>query len=145
MAGVAGGFLMPGPVRPLAVKKNRGNPEADIQRDIVAKLRWALLPGDRFHHSPNEVRGSSPAHRLLQGILKGMGLCPGFSDLIVLAQGKTVFLEVKTETGKQNKAQRDFEADMVAQGHHYEVVRSWDDVVAALGRAGVKTRVRSWL
>lgn len=42
------------------------------------------------------------------------------------------WLEVKTPTGKQSDAQREFEIEVGTQGHKYFVVRSIEDVETAL-------------
>jgi len=53
------------------------------------------------------------------------------SDLLVLYQGKTFFLEVKTGT-KQNVAQKRFQAMCETQFINYSVVRSVEDAVAVV-------------
>jgi hypothetical protein len=119
----------------------RRTPEADVQRAIVSALRFAL-PGALVHHSPNEHRASGRAARRVQGIRAGMGLCPGWPDLVVLARGRVVFLEVKSAGGRVTAAQAAFGERVAAEGHVWAVVRSVDDALAALARAGLATRVR---
>lgn len=73
--------------------------------------------------------------------MKGDGAQAGFPDLIVIAPGgKTLFLEVKTKSGKLSEAQKDFANDLQMMGHNYAVVRSIEDARAAFDRAGIKTR-----
>lgn len=52
----------------------------------------------------------------------------GVSDLLVITQSKgvpvTIYLEVKTETGKQSDAQKRFQEKIEAYGHYYIVCRS---------------------
>lgn len=118
----------------------RGNPEADIQRGIVRDLHMVLAPPVIVHHSANEGGKGS---RRAQGILKGMGVYPGFSDLLLLGPARRVlFLEVKTKTGRLNPDQIDFR-DLVDQfGWPYEVVRSSADAIDAAVFHGFKTRIR---
>lgn len=119
---------------------HRSSPEADIQRHIVQALRTVLPTGSIVHHSPNEQGGKDAQKR--QEILVGMGLHPGFSDLIVLSEGRVMFLEVKTKSGRQSPSQLDFEAKVQAQGHPYEVVCSVNDALGALARHGFRTRIK---
>ena len=100
--------------------------EARIQADIVKFLvpyrRQGLLD---FFSVPNEAA----ANPVRQGQLIAMGLRPGVSDLVVmLPEGRVVFLEVKNETGKQSEAQKSFEKTCQRLGFEYHLVRSVEDV-----------------
>lgn len=53
---------------------------------------------------------------------------PGESDLTLFcAGGKTVFIEVKTDVGRQSKIQRKFQAAVERLGYEYIIMRSVDD------------------
>lgn len=52
----------------------------------------------------------------------------GIPDILAIKGGRAYFLEVKTETGKQSDAQKEFEREAIAVGALYSVVRSIDDV-----------------
>lgn len=55
---------------------------------------------------------------------------PGESDLTVFCKGgRTVFLETKTPTGRQSKAQKHFEEYIKNLGYEYYVVRSVEDAL----------------
>lgn len=55
---------------------------------------------------------------------------PGESDLTVFCKGgQTIFLEVKTPTGRQSKAQKHFEEYVNSLGYEYYVVRSVEDAL----------------
>lgn len=56
--------------------------------------------------------------------LKETGLMAGVSDLIVLHGNKCLFVEVKTDTGKQSEKQIEFETKVKALGFDYFLVRS---------------------
>jgi VRR-NUC domain len=94
----------------------RKTPEADAQRAIVQALRFVLLQGTIVHHSVNEVTAGDRRSRARQAILVGMGVHPGFADLIVLSQGRVLFLEVKGKTGQLSPAQKTFRDAVQAQG-----------------------------
>lgn len=54
------------------------------------------------------------------------GFRKGVSDLIVVLPNKTLYIELKTETGKQRKEQEKFEKIIKDLGHEYHIVRSLD-------------------
>lgn len=58
---------------------------------------------------------------------KATGLIAGVSDLIILKPVETIFIEVKTEKGKQSDVQKIFEQKVNALGFRYVIVRSLDD------------------
>lgn len=123
----------------------RGHPEADIQRAIVRDLRLVLPRGSILHHSANEERGGDAKARRRQGILRGMGVHPGFSDLILLQDGRVMFLEVKSKTGTLSPEQRGFRDAVVAQGFAWAVVRSSGEAIDALARFGFRTLIKGGL
>lgn len=129
---------MPPPGPP---SRPRRRPEADLQRLVVALLRVALPPGSIVHHSANEVRAGGPAARARQAIALGMGVHPGFSDLLVLSAGRVLFLECKSRRGQLRSEQEDFRDEVRAQGHGWALVRSPDDALEALTRHGMSHRV----
>ena len=65
----------------------------------------------------------------------GPGSKLGVPDIIVCKApvGSMVCFEAKSATEVQSKGQKQMQAAIVASGGHYFVVRSVDDVVAALG------------
>lgn len=119
----------------------RKTPEADTQRAIVQALRFVLPRGAIVHHSVNEVTAGDRSAKARQAILVGMGVHPGFADLIVLSQGRVLFLEVKSKTGRLCPAQVAFRDAVQAQGFAWALVRSVDDAMAALADHGFITRM----
>ena len=55
------------------------------------------------------------------------GLKSGAADLIVLFPNSVVFCEVKTPTGIQSEAQKDFQGQVEKLGFEYILVRSLDE------------------
>jgi hypothetical protein len=121
--------------------KRHGTPEADLQRAVVIALRFALPKTAILHHCANEVTepGSRGAKR--QAILVGMGVQPGFADLIVLCDGCVLFLELKSLKGRLSPAQEAFRDAVLAQGFGWALVRSLDDALGALADHGFTTRI----
>jgi len=121
--------------------KRRGTPEADLQRAVVVALRFALPKGAIVHHCANEVTEAGPRGARRQAILVGMGVHPGFADLIVLCDGRVLFLELKSLKGRLSPAQEAFRDAILAQGFGWALVRSLDDALGALADHGLTTRV----
>ena len=121
----------------------RGTPEADVQRAIVQALRIALPKGAIVHHCANEIAAGDRRGRIRQSILAGMGVYPGFADLIVIAGGRVLFLEVKSQTGRLRKSQAVFRDTVCAQGFGWALVRSVDDALGALADHGFTSRAQS--
>ena len=121
--------------------KRRGTPEADLQRAVVTALRFALPKGAIIHHCANEVTEAGPRGAKRQAILTGMGIHPGFSDLMILCEGRVLFLELKSVKGRLSPAQKAFRDAMKAQGFGWALVRSLDDALGALADHGHTTRV----
>lgn len=120
----------------------RKTPEADAQCAIVQALRFVLPRGAIVHHSVNEVASGDRRGKTRQAILVGMGVHPGFADLIVLSEGRVLFLEVKSKTGRLSPAQMVFRDAVQAQGLAWGLVRTVEDALAALADNGFTTRVR---
>jgi hypothetical protein len=123
--------------------KRRGTPEADLQRTVVTALRFALPKSAIIHHCANEVTEPGPRGAKRQAILVGMGVHPGFADLVVLCAGRVLFLELKSLKGRLSPAQEAFRDTVLAQGFGWALVRSLDDALGALADHGFTTRVAS--
>ena len=119
----------------------RGTPEADLQRAVVRALRVALPRTAIIHHCPNEVAEPGPPGAKRQAILVGMGVHAGFADLMVLCEGRVLFLELKSRKGKLSSAQEAFRDTVMAQGFGWVLVRRLDDALGALADHGFTTRV----
>jgi len=66
-------------------------------------------------------------------IQQGMGSHKGVADLVAIRSGRTVWIEVKTATGRQSDAQLVFEREVRAHGGEYIVARSVEDAAAMSG------------
>lgn len=74
------------------------------------------------------VPNGGSRHILEAKTLKATGQMAGVSDLIILQpNGKTIFVEVKTEKGIQLEKQKDFETTVTNLGFEYYLVRSLDE------------------
>ena len=120
----------------------RSTPEADAQRAIVQALRVALPRDAIVHHAVNEIAANDRRGQIRQSILVGMGVHPGFADLMVISGGRVLFLEVNSQTGRLRKSQEGFRDTVSAQGFGWALVRSGDDVLGARADHGFTRRVR---
>jgi hypothetical protein len=121
--------------------KRRGTPEADLQRAVVQALHFALPRTAIVHHCANEVTEAGPRGAERQAILVGMGVHPGFADLVVLCDGRVLFVELKSLNGRLSPAQEVFRDAVLAQGFGWALVRSLDDALGALAEHGFTTRI----
>jgi len=120
----------------------RHTPEADLQRAVVQALRVALPRTAIIHHCANEVTEAGPRGAKRQAILVGMGVHAGFADLMVICDGRVLFLALKAPKGRLRPDQETFRDAVLAQGFGWALVRSLDDALSALADHGFTSRVR---
>jgi hypothetical protein len=84
------------------------------------KLYWDRLNSGDFI----EVRG--PTRRRVKGCRKGT------ADLFILSDSRVIFLELKSEKGKQTETQKEFEMTMKLYGNEYYIVKSFEDLETIL-------------
>ena len=65
---------------------------------------------------------------------QGLGSRKGFPDLTALKDGKTLYVEIKTATGKQSPYQVEFQRVCEAHGGVYILARSVEDIKPYLTR-----------
>jgi len=61
-------------------------------------------------------------------VLQGLGAMKGISDIIACKGGKTLFIEVKTQKGKQSVYQKHFQHCIEQAGGIYVLARSYMDL-----------------
>lgn len=105
-----------------AQKTARNRPrhiESDIQKECVRLFRL-FYPGFLVFSVPNG--GSRNAREA--AILSAEGVLPGVSDLIVVARGRVLFVEMKSPRGRQSRYQKEFQDRIEALGHEYRICHS---------------------
>ena len=102
----------------------RDKTEAKIQSEICCWFNNNFCL--KFHNPrycifsvPNDTTNKEETMRKL-----ATGLKSGASDLIVLFPNRVIFCEVKTPTGVQSEAQKDFQEQVEKLGFEYILVRS---------------------
>jgi len=80
------------------------------------------LRGRIFAINNNSVNGIKGAMN------KSMGVVPGVADMCYLKpEGRTCWIEWKTETGRQSEHQKRFQRICLSLGHEYHIVRSEEE------------------
>ncbi|MBQ7417705.1 MAG: VRR-NUC domain-containing protein [Acidaminococcaceae bacterium] len=64
--------------------------------------------------------------------LQGVGCRRGFPDLTAMKDGRTIYIEVKTATGRQSDYQKEFQKVCEAHGCKYILARSVNDIAEFL-------------
>jgi len=94
--------------------------EIQLQSSSFVKL-WNERPdlrGRIFAINNNSV------NRIKGAMNRSMGVIPGVADMAYLIQGSIVWIEWKTETGRQSPEQKSFEQLVTRLGMRYYIVRS---------------------
>ena len=108
---------------------------------MVQALRIVLLRTAIIHHCANEVTEPGPRGAKPQAVLVGMGVQAGFADLMVICEGRVLFLELKAPKGRLRPEQEAFRDAVLSQGFGWALVRSLDDALGALADYGFTTRI----
>jgi hypothetical protein len=104
--------------------------ESNIQRSCVRwfRLQWPEYAGILF-----AVPNGGGRHKLEAAILKAEGVFPGVSDLILLTGRhgyNSLCLEIKTDTGRQSDAQKEWQKQAENAGSKYVVCRSVNEFIS---------------
>jgi hypothetical protein len=102
-----------------------------LKSHLVPPCWFSALEHGRAHRGTAEQRAREWQHLARQGVQKGIG------DMIVLAPGCVMFLELKAGANKQSDAQHAFQAVMAVLGHGYAVVRSVEQLGEVLQDSGI--------
>ena len=102
--------------------------EHKLQKWFCELLYYKLILQKKgfFFAIPNgEIRGKDRLQSIITGKrLKDEGVKAGVADLCILLKNQTIFVEMKTETGKQSLLQKEFEKIVKSYGHQYYVLHS---------------------
>lgn len=105
-------------------------PEGKIQADCVAHF-WNTYPQYRkcYFAIPNE-NSRTDSNAVTGALRKAMGVTKGVADTFMAIQRGGyggLFIEYKTEVGKQSPEQKQWEIIIQSQGYLYRVIRSLDE------------------
>ena len=108
-------------------KKVRSKPRHIESHIQIQMVKWFRLQYPYYIIAAIPNGGQRSA--LEAKIMKGEGVLAGFSDLIVIAKGNVLFVEVKTKDGKQSDFQMKFQSDVERLGFQYSICRSLEDFI----------------
>lgn len=107
--------------------------EDELHRAVAELLQIKARTDVLWFHVPNGgKRGKSEAGRL-----KCMGTLAGVADFVLIRDGRTFGLELKTPTGRLSKAQHEFGKRLVAASGMFSVARSLEEAQATLSGWGL--------
>lgn len=138
-------FVLPArtPRKRAPSSKPRGHPEQSLQQAVAAYL-WTVLEPPTFFtsigHGGFPLGGTREEARIKGARLKKSGLKPGVPDVLIVHNGRALFLELKTSKGVVSENQKTAHKWIVASGGLVAVCRSVDDVKGILDVWGVPTR-----
>jgi VRR-NUC domain len=102
--------------------------EGRIMSAIASHFAWRARRGIWWCHIPNGGLRS----KIEASILRGQGVKPGAPDLLIVADGKAYFLEVKTEAGRVSQAQADCHEELRRAGAEVGVAFGLDEALRQL-------------
>jgi VRR-NUC domain len=108
--------------------RRRQQPEAQIQRAVIQHLQLRPAAGVFAFHVPN-----GGARRPIEAaILKSLGVTAGVPDLIIVKDGHTHCLELKSESGRLTAAQKATHDALRAAGASVAVADNLDAALQQL-------------
>ena len=116
----------------------RRAPEQALHRDVAEYLTYCL--GQRTWFSTMPLGGGGYSHGARN---KQLGTKKGLPDILVISGGYATWLELKAPKGRVSEAQEACHAALRAAGCGVYIVRSLDDLEAALRDAGVPMKARA--
>ncbi len=101
------------------------------QKIQIACVRWFRLQYAPF--ASLLVNNRNTSNSAAEGAKhKAMGSVAGVADMVLYLPNKKnhlLFIEFKTETGRQSAEQKRWQKEVEDQGYLYHIVRSFDDFV----------------
>lgn len=101
--------------------------ESEIQKECVRLFR-IFYPRYLIFSVPNG--GSRNAREA--AMLSAEGVMPGVSDLVVIAEGRVLFVEMKAPKGRQSRYQKVFQDAIERLGFKYEICRSVSEFLGTI-------------
>lgn len=112
---------------PRPAQRKRGSPEGVIQSRCI-QIAWNEYPETRglYYAIPNE-NSRVDSNAITGAIRKSYGIVAGVADTyLAMARGGYfgLYIEFKSEVGRQRKEQVEFQQRVEAQGYKYVICRS---------------------
>lgn len=110
------------------------HPESKLQQSCI---KWFDYQYPQYKLNLFAIQNGGARNKIEAGIMKGEGVRSGVSDLFLAIpkQGLKnnypgLFIEMKTQTGRQTDTQKEFEKAVNSQGYFYFLCRSFDEFKA---------------
>lgn len=107
--------------------------ESQIQRALIGHLERRAWPGVAWFHVPNG--GSRTAAEAAR--FRAEGVVAGVPDLVIVHEGRALFLELKARKGRVSTRQAEMHARLAEAGAAVAVCHGLDQALAQLERWGV--------
>ena len=115
----------------------RKNVESSTQ---IACVKWFRMQFPEYGNLLFSIPNGGKRNVITAMILKAEGALAGVPDLFLslpkldsnMVWTHGLYIEMKTEKGKQSEAQKDFMLRVRVHGYQYEVVRSVDDFIKVI-------------
>ena len=105
--------------------------EDKLTNDVAIFLKAAVLNGEFkgvFFHVPNESVADNKIDIMRLSKKKRLGLVAGVSDFVLVTKDRTIFIELKTDSGRQSENQKRFQEWSLKHNIEYYIVRSLFDL-----------------
>lgn len=107
-------------------KKSKKQPEKLIQDAVIKYLQLQNYFVMRLNSST--VQSAETGTYLSSYRIAGLG-SSGASDVLVGKNGKIVFVEIKTKTGRQSESQKKFQNHVERLGYKYLIVSDLEQII----------------
>lgn len=118
------------------VPKAPAHEEWDFQTTVAEFLDLAL-PAEAFWSSVDMGPARSKA---VGGLRKKRGLKAGLPDMVIVFRRITLWIEAKAPRGVLSVAQKNVRLALLANGHHWALARTLDDITEACAAVGIPLR-----
>ena len=101
--------------------------ESKLQQSAVKWFKYTYPKYQRFLVAVSNEGQRTPKNGAR---MKAQGMIAGISDLILFDPESVqmpIFLECKTQKGRQSQSQKEFEAEYTEAGYKYYIFRSFDE------------------
>lgn len=112
-----------------AKRAKKARSESELQKQIARACEaqgWLVIRVNSMVTQPDDKRF------LRAYYVQNINTSSGHADLVCYRNGRAVFLEVKTPTGRQSESQKRFQSCAVKYGMNYYIVRSIEEALACL-------------
>lgn len=104
--------------------------EISLQQAVINYLTLQGNLGRCLFLRNNTFCGAITRRDGSRGYIKNATIKGAPDIMLFLPKGNTIFLELKSDTGKLSQAQKEFAVRAEALGFNYQVIRSLDDITA---------------